>query len=176
MWAIAFIFLFTVGGVTGVQLANAGLDRYMQDTYYVVGHFHYVLSMGAVFGIFAAWYNWFPKMTGYMYNSLNRAHPLLADLHRRERAVLPAALPRSGRHAASLHRLPGCLRRLEHGVVYGSYLAASARWSSLYGVFEGFAKKREAGANPWGEGATTLEWQLPSPPPFHQWEQLPKVK
>jgi cytochrome c oxidase subunit 1 len=46
----------------------------------------------------------------------------------------------------------------------------------LYGVFEAFQKKRVAGANPWGEGATTLEWQLPSPPPFHQWEQLPRIK
>ena len=75
VWAMGFIFLFTVGGVTGVVLSNAGVDRVLQDTYYVVAHFHYTMSLGATFGIFAGWYYWFPKMSGYKYSEgLGKLH------------------------------------------------------------------------------------------------------
>jgi cytochrome c oxidase subunit 1 len=176
LWAVGFIFLFTVGGVTGVQLANAGLDRSMQDTCYVVAHFHYVLSLGAVFAIFAGWYYWFPKMTGYMYNSfIARLHFWITFI-----GVNIIFFPMHFLGLAGMPRryidYPDAFRGWNMIESYGSYLAGFGVLVFLFGVFEAFSKKRIAGANPWGPGATTLEWQLPSPPPFHQWSELPRIK
>ncbi|UIK06376.1 cytochrome c oxidase subunit I [Neorhizobium galegae] len=176
IWAIGFIFLFTVGGVTGVQLANAGLDRSLHDTYYVVAHFHYVLSLGAVFAIFAAWYYWFPKMFGYMYSQrIGNLHFWVMFI-----GVNLVFFPQHFLGLAGMPRryidYPDAFAGWNYVSSIGSYISFVGVLIFLYGVWETFAKKRVAGDNPWGEGATTLEWQLSSPPPYHQWEQLPRIK
>jgi cytochrome c oxidase subunit 1 len=176
LWAIGFIFLFTVGGVTGVVLANAGVDRSLHDTYYVVAHFHYVLSLGAVFSIFGGWYYWFPKMFGYMYNStLARAHFWIQFI-----GVNLLFFPQ---HFLGLAGMPR--RYIDYPEVFagwnyvssiGSYISAFSILIFLWCIVEAFMKKRVAGDNPWGESATTLEWTLSSPPPFHQFSTLPVIR
>ncbi len=176
LWATGFIFVFTIGGVTGVVLANPGADRSFQDTYYVVAHFHYVLSLGAVFAIFAGWYYWFPKITGYMYSETwGRLHFWLTFV-----GVNMAFFPM---HFLGLSGMPR--RYIDYPDAFagwnfvssvGSYISAAGLIVFLIGMAYALARKQRAAGNPWGAGATTLEWTLPSPPPFHQFEYLPQVK
>ena len=141
LWAIGFIFLFTIGGVTGVVLANAGVDCVLHDTYYVVAHFHYVLSLGAVFAIFAGFYYWFAKMRGYMYNEFLGKTALLADLHRRQHGVLPAALPRAEGHAAPHVDYPDAFAPWNYVSSIGSYISGFAVLVFLFGMVQAFARK-----------------------------------
>ncbi|MGQ0684966.1 cytochrome c oxidase subunit I [Bradyrhizobium sp.] len=176
VWAIGFIFLFTVGGVTGVVLSNAGVDRALHETYYVVAHFHYTMSLGATFGIFAAWYYWFPKMFGYMYNeTLGKAHFWLTFI-----GVNLVFFPQHFLGLSGMPRryvdYPDAFAGWNYVSSVGSYISGVGLLVFLYCVIEAFTKKRVAGDNPWGVGATTLEWTLSSPPPFHQFETLPKVQ
>jgi cytochrome c oxidase subunit 1 len=175
LWAIGFIFLFTVGGVTGVVLANAGADRALHDTYYVVAHFHYVLSLGAIFSLFAAWYYWYPKMFGYMYNEF------LAKLHFWTMfiGVNLIFFPQHFLGLAGMPRryidYPDAFALFNRVSSYGYYITFVAMIIFFYATWEAARKKRPAGDNPWGPGATTLEWTLSSPPPFHQFTTLPKI-
>jgi cytochrome c oxidase subunit I len=177
LWALGFIFLFTLGGVTGVMLSNAGVDRLMHDTYYVVAHFHYVLSLGAVFAIFAGWYYWFPKMSGYMYNeTLGKLHFWLT--------FIGANVLFFPQHFLGLAGMPRRYADYPDAFAYwnwwssvGSYITATGTIVFVIGMlYAYFIQRQPAGNNPWGPGATTLEWTLPSPPDFHSYETLPVFK
>jgi cytochrome c oxidase subunit I len=177
LWALGFIFLFTLGGVTGVMLSNAGIDRSLHDTYYVVAHFHYVLSLGAVFAIFAGWYYWFPKMTGYMYSeALGKLHFWLT--------FIGANVLFFPQHFLGLAGMPRRIVDYPDGFAYwnwwsslGSYITAAGTILFLISMFYAYFIARVRSLdNPWGAGATTLEWKLPSPPAFHSYEKLPKFE
>ena len=176
LWALGFIFLFTIGGVTGVVLSNAGVDRSYHDTYYVVAHFHYTMSIGAVFSIFAGWYYWAPKMWGYMYSEfLGKLHFWLmfigANLTFFPQHFLGAAgMPR--RYAD----YPDAYAGWNMVSSVGAYIGFAGLLVFLFSIAYMFARKQKAAANPWGPGATTLEWTVSSPPPFHTFETLPRIK
>ena len=176
LWALGFIFLFTVGGVTGVVLANAGVDLVLHDTYYVVAHFHYVLSLGAVFSIFAGIYYWIGKMSG-------RQYPEWAGRLHFWTTFIGVNITFFPQHFSGLAGMP---RR------YIDYADALAGWNyvSSIGAFISFGSTiffvfvliytlkagRRVEENYWGEGATTLEWTVSSPPPFHSFDVLPQVR
>ena len=175
IWAMGFIFLFTVGGVTGVVLANAGADRVLHDTYYVVAHFHYVLSLGAVFAIFAAWYYWFPKMFGYVIPDwIGKLHFFIAFI-----GANVLFFPQHFLGLAGMPRryvdYPDAFAGWNYVSSIGSYIFAAGLLVFFFGIAMAFIRKEKAGNNPWGEGANTLEWTLTSPPPFHQFETLPRI-
>src|SRR5476649_2275906 len=175
LWAVGFIFLFTLGGVTGVVLANAGVDYQFQDTYYVVAHFHYVLSLGAVFAIFAGFYYWFEKMWGVKYREwLGALHFWITFV-----GVNVIFFPQ---HFLGLQGMPRRYVDYPEGFAFWNKVSSIGYAITLVGVavfllvlIDAMVFRRKAEANPWGEGATTLEWTLPSPPPFHNFNELPVI-
>ena len=176
LWAIGFIFLFTLGGVTGVVLANAGMDVALHDTYYVVAHFHYVLSLGAVFAIFAGWYYWIGKMSG-------RQYPEWAGKLHFFTTFIGVNLIFFPQHFLGLQgmprRIPDYADAMHHWNTISSYGAYLSFGSTVFFVFVAIytiVAGKKVPANYWGEGADTLEWHVSSPPPFHQFDIQPVVK
>lgn len=175
LWAFGFLFLFTVGGVTGVVLSQAPLDRVYHDTYYVVAHFHYVMSLGAVFGIFAGVYYWIGKMSG-------RQYPEWAGKLHFWMMFIGSNLIFFPQHFLGRQGMPR--RYIDYPVEFaywnwissvGAYIAFASFILFIGIVFYTiFAGRRVTENNYWNEYADTLEWTLPSPPPEHTFEVLPK--
>jgi cytochrome c oxidase subunit I len=176
LFAVGFIFLFTVGGVTGVVLSNAGVDVALHNTYYVIAHFHYVLSLGAVFAIFSGFYYWLGKMSGRQYNeTLGKVHFWTTFI-----GVNLTFFPMHFLGLAGMPRryvdYPDAFAGWNMVSSIGSYISYGSTLLFVFIVFQTLLAGKRVGANPWGEGATTLEWTVSSPPPFHTFNELPIVK
>tara|TARA_B100001989_G_scaffold83233_1_gene57613 strand:- start:3824 stop:4744 length:921 start_codon:yes stop_codon:yes gene_type:complete len=176
LWALGFIFLFTVGGVTGVVLSNAGLDVVLHNTYYVVAHFHYVLSLGAIFALFAGFYYWFPKMTGCEYNEkLGQIHFWVTFV-----GVNLTFFPMHFLGLAGMPRryvdYPDAFAGWNMVASFGSLISVVGVVIFFIVIIEAFNSRRKAENSPWGDGGKTIEWLTTSPPPFHTFDELPKIK
>lgn len=176
LFASGFILLFTIGGLTGIVLSNGSVDVSLHDTYYVVAHFHYVLSMGALFGLFCGMYYWIGKMSGYQYNeTLGKIHfwltfvgvnVLFFPMHFLGLAGMPRRIP----------DYPDAYSGWNYVSSIGAIISFTAALFFFYVIYRVFKDKKTCPQNPWGEGADTLEWTLPSPPEFHSFNTLPVIK
>jgi heme/copper-type cytochrome/quinol oxidase subunit 1 len=176
LFAIGLIVLFTFGGVTGVVLANAGMDIALHDTYYVVAHFHYTMSMGALFGLFAGFYYWLGKMSGRQYSEfLGKLHFWITFIgvnliffpqHFLGLAGMPRRIPDYPDAYAGWNMVSSI----------GAYFTAIGSLVFIYLVFRTLTSGKKVDNNPWGEGATTLEWTVTSPPPWHSFDELPRIR
>jgi cytochrome c oxidase subunit 1 len=174
LFAMGFIFLFTIGGVTGIVLSQAGVDRAYHDTYYVVAHFHYVMSLGAVFGIFAAIYYWIGKMTGRQYPEFwGKVHFWLMFIGANITFFPQHFLGRQGMPRRYID-YPEAFAYWNHISSFGAFLSGAS-----YVLFIGImiytvrAGQKVTSPNYWEDELGTLEWTLPNPPPAHTFEVLP---
>nr|YP_010730931.1 cytochrome c oxidase subunit 1 [Epichloe cabralii]WEG24275.1 cytochrome c oxidase subunit 1 [Epichloe cabralii]WEG24289.1 cytochrome c oxidase subunit 1 [Epichloe cabralii] len=187
LFSLGFVFMFTIGGLSGVVLANASLDIAFHDTYYVVAHFHYVLSMGAVFAMFAGWYFWIPKMLGLNYNlTLAKIQFWLLFI-----GVNLTFFPQ---HFLGLQGMPRRIGDYPDAFAgwnlissIGSIVSVVAAWLFLYLVYNQLVEGKVASRNPWltpgfytdilqanlNRSYSSLEWGLSSPPKPHAFVSLP---
>ncbi len=176
LFAIGFLFLFTLGGFTGLVLSLAAVDIQLHDTYYVVAHFHYVMAIGALFAGFAGIYFWFPKWTGKMYNeTLGKWHFWLSAIFINVTFFV--------QHFAGLAGMP---RRIpDYPLIFetwnkissiGAFGFGLSQLLFLYVIVTAIKRGEKAPQKPW-DGADSLEWtHLPTPAPYHSFETAPVIK
>jgi len=181
LFAVGFLFVFTIGGLTGVILAIAPIDTQLQDTYYVVAHFHYVLVAGSLYAMFAGYYYWSPKWTGVMYNESRGKIHFWWSLISFNVTFFPM-------HFLGLAGMPR--RYADYPMQFADFNAIASVGAFFFGFAQVYffffivlpsmrGKGVAAKANPWldegGKGAEGLEWKVPSPAPFHTFETPPKL-
>ena len=187
LFALGFVFMFTIGGLSGVVLANASLDIAFHDSYYVVAHFHYVLSMGAVFALFSGWYYWIPKILGLNYN-IQLAKVQFWIL------FIGVNLTFFPQHFLGLQGMPRRISDYPDAFAgwnmissFGSIISVVAAWLFLQIVYKQLREGEESSRNPWSSlpfffdvlqghlnrNGTSIEWVLSSPPKPHAFVSLP---
>ncbi|QEL56904.1 cytochrome c oxidase subunit I [Chromobacterium paludis] len=175
LFSIGFILLFTIGGLSGITLSVAAVDVQLHASYYVVAHFHYVLVAGALFSLFSATYYWFPKMTGRMYSErLGKLHfwwsmiwfnVTFFPMHFLGLAGMPRRIPDYALQFTEFNRIASI----------GAFMFGLGQLIFLYNILRSLRYGKEAPLRPW-EGANTLEWELPTPAPYHSFEHAPQVE
>lgn len=176
LFAVGFIFVFTIGGFTGLICAVTPIDILLQDTYYVVAHFHYVLVAGSLFALFAGFYYWGPKWSGFMYSerrgqihfwgSMIFFNITFFPMHYLGLAGMPRRIADYSPQFADFNQLAS-IGAFGFGLMQVYFLFAV--------VLPSYRGGKPALAKPW-EGAEGLEWTVPSPAPFHTFEEPPQVK
>ncbi|WDM85514.1 cytochrome c oxidase subunit I [Ehrlichia sp. JZT12] len=174
LFSIGFIFVFVVGGVTGIIISHGGIDKALHDTYYVVGHFHYVMSIAALFAAFAAFYYWIGKISGKQYNEcLGKVHFWLTFI-----GTNLTFLPQ---HFLGIAGMPRRIPDYPDAFIPWNYISSAGAVLSfisalffIYIVISTLRNGKQCPSNPWG--GDTLEWTVPSPAPFHTFnDEIPKV-
>lgn len=175
LFAVGFIVLFTIGGVTGVILSNSAIDRVLHDTYYVVAHFHYTMSLGALFSAFAGFYYWFGKMSGKQYPEwMGKIHFWLTFV-----GVNMTFFPQHFLGLAGMPRripdYPDAFAGWNLVSSIGSLISMGAALFFVFIIFYTLRRGENCPANPWGPGAHTLEWKVSSPPAYHTYSEIPII-
>jgi cytochrome c oxidase subunit 1 len=174
LFALTFIFLFSIGGLTGLIQGALAVNMHLHDTYWVVGHFHYIIFGGMGFGFLAAIHYWFPKMFGKMYNWKRAAWGWLILFIGFNVLYFPMLILGWEGMPRRYYDYPPQFHTLHLISTIGSWILIAGLILIFFNLVQGLRKGQRAGDNPWG--GATLEWQISSPPPINNFEKIPVVE